>query len=358
MSELFAGRYELIDPVGHGGAGTVWRVWDHRRRTYVAAKVLRHGDAGSVLRFVREQSLRVEHRNVVAPAGWAADDDRVLLTMDLVQGGSVHDLLADFGALPVPFVVVVLDQLLDALAAVHGHGIVHRDVKPANLLLAATGRGRPVVRLSDFGIAVVMGEPRLTEDSRVLGTPGYTPPEAMLGADPESRQDLYLAGTVAIEMLTGVRPEPGALPERPAHVPAELWALVERLAAVEPEDRPASASDARDELAAVGIAWVEPRADDPDAVEVFDHAGPLPEGYGPAGPVGTTPAAAPAQSVPTAAAAAPTQVQSGVSFGSYPPTAALQPTTPGQSIRGRVLVAGAALAVGVLLIVLALTGTL
>ncbi|MCZ9339811.1 serine/threonine protein kinase, partial [Streptomyces sp. TRM76130] len=87
MGEVFAGRYELVDPIGRGGVGAVWRAWDHRRRRYVAAKVLQQRDAHSLLRFVREQALRIDHPHVLAPASWAADDDKVLFTMDLVTGG-------------------------------------------------------------------------------------------------------------------------------------------------------------------------------------------------------------------------------------------------------------------------------
>lgn len=111
------GRYLLVDPIAEGGMGSVWRAWDAQRREYVAAKLLRPADAGSLLRFVREQSLRVGHPHVVAPNGWAAQDDQVLLTMDLVRGGSVSDLLRDHGTLPVPYAAALVDQLLQALTA-------------------------------------------------------------------------------------------------------------------------------------------------------------------------------------------------------------------------------------------------
>ncbi len=100
MGEVFAGRYELVDPIGRGGVGAVWRAWDHRRRRYVAAKVLQQSDAHSLLRFVREQALRIDHPHVLAPASWAADDDKVLFTMDLVAGGSLVHLIGDYGPLP------------------------------------------------------------------------------------------------------------------------------------------------------------------------------------------------------------------------------------------------------------------
>src|SRR6266487_1032935 len=90
----FVGRYALADPIAEGGTGRVWRAWDAQRREYVAAKLLRRADAGPLLRLVGGQSLRVEHPHVAAPTGWAAEDDQVLLTMDLVRGGSLADLLA------------------------------------------------------------------------------------------------------------------------------------------------------------------------------------------------------------------------------------------------------------------------
>ncbi|WP_157881336.1 serine/threonine-protein kinase, partial [Streptomyces phaeochromogenes] len=181
MGEVFAGRYELVDPIGRGGVGAVWRAWDHRRRRYVAAKVLQQSDAHSLLRFVREQALRIDHPHVLAPASWAADDDKVLFTMDLVGGGSLVHLIGDYGPLPPAFVCTLLDQLLAGLAAVHAEGVVHRDIKPANILLEATGTGRPRLRLSDFGISMRLGEPRLTETNYVVGTPGYFAPEQLLG---------------------------------------------------------------------------------------------------------------------------------------------------------------------------------
>ncbi len=203
MGEVFAGRYELVDPVGRGGVGAVWRAWDHRRRRYVAAKVLQQRDAHALLRFVREQALRIDHPNVLAPASWAADDDQVLFTMDLVAGGSLVHLVGDYGPLPPAFVCTLLDQLLAGLAAVHAEGVVHRDIKPANLLLEATGTGRPRLRLSDFGIAMRLGEPRLTETNLVVGTPGYLAPEQMMGAEPDFPADLFAVGLVALYLLEG-----------------------------------------------------------------------------------------------------------------------------------------------------------
>lgn len=306
--ELFAGRYALVDPIGDGGMGSVWRAFDAKRRRYVAVKLLRPSDASSLLRFVREQSLRVDHPHVVAPSSWAADDDKVLLAMDLVRGGSVEHLLGDYGALPLEYIAVLIDQLLDALVTVHAHGIVHRDVKPANLLLEPTGRARPVLRLSDFGIAAVIGEPRLTNTELVIGTPGYVAPECARGGRPDPRQDLYSVGVVLIQMLTGEPPPASKDGIEPVfdEAPDAMKHVISALSAADPVDRPASAARARElwreALAACDIGTVDPT--DPDAVEVFAHVEPLPEGFGPDGPTAT--AAANAGTRPDPASEQPT----------------------------------------------------
>ncbi|MET9355130.1 protein kinase [Streptomyces sp. NPDC006617] len=293
MGEVFAGRYELVDPIGRGGVGAVWRAWDHRRRRYVAAKVLQQRDAHSLLRFVREQALRIDHPHVLAPASWAADDDQVLFTMDLVTGGSLVHLVGDYGPLPPEFVCTLLDQLLSGLAAVHGEGVVHRDIKPANLLLEATGTGRPRLRLSDFGIAMRLGEPRLTETNLVVGTPGYLAPEQMMGAEPDFPSDLFAVGLVALYLLEGAKPDAKVLvqhfaehgtPPAPRGIPEPLWQVVATLLQPDPPARFRTATGARKALAAAVELLPEPGPDD-ELIEIFDQVGPLPTGFGPEGPL-------------------------------------------------------------------------
>ena len=135
VGEVFAGRYELLDLIGEGGMGSVWRVHDRRENRVVAAKVLRQSDAVSLLRFVREQAVRVRHPHVVTPLGWAGEDDRVLFTMPVVEGGSVATLVGDHGPLPPLVVAELVRQLLGALGAVHEAGLVHRMVicRPGNV---------------------------------------------------------------------------------------------------------------------------------------------------------------------------------------------------------------------------------
>ncbi|MFY4721782.1 protein kinase domain-containing protein [Streptomyces sp. LaBMicrA B280] len=297
MGEMFNGRYELADPIGRGGAGDVWRVWDHRRRRYVAAKVLQQRDAHSLLRFVREQALRIDHPHVLAPASWAADDDQVLFTMDLVAGGSLVRLVNDYGPLPPAFVCVLLDQLLSGLAAVHAEGVVHRDIKPANILLEATGTGRPRLRLGDFGIAMRFGEPRLTETNLVVGTPGYLAPEQLAGADPDFTADLFAVGLVAVYLLEGAKPDAKKLvryftehgtPGAPKGIPGPLWEVVATLLQPDPGARYRSATGARKSLAPVIELLPEPTLDD-EPIEIFDQLPSLPPGFGPSGPLRSSP---------------------------------------------------------------------
>ncbi|MFI2735032.1 serine/threonine-protein kinase [Streptomyces sp. NPDC018711] len=292
MGEVFAGRYELVDPIGRGGAGAVWRAWDHRRRRYVAAKVLQQSDAHTLLRFVREQALRIDHPHVLAPASWAADDDKVLFTMDLVAGGSLAHVVGDHGPLPPRFVCTLLDQLLSGLATVHAEGVVHRDVKPANLLMEVTGTGRPHLRLSDFGISMRKGEPRLTETNYVVGTPGYLAPEQLLGAEPDFTADLFAVGLVGLHLLQGRKPDSQALvehflahgaPGAPEGVPEPLWQVLTGLLQPDPRARFRTATGARTALnAAVEMLPAQGPAEEP--VQIVDRLGPLPPGFGPEGP--------------------------------------------------------------------------
>lgn len=236
-----AGRYLLLDEIGAGATGSVWRAWDLREGRHVAAKVLGRHDDALLQRFVREQAVRVQHPHVVTPAGWAAADERVLLSMDLIAGGSLATLLEDHPALPEGTVAELLDQLLQALVAVHAAGVVHRDVKPANLLLEPTGDGRPHLRLADFGIAGLLGASRLTR-SGPIGTYGWAAPEQEQGASPDPRQDLYSVGVLGRRLLTGH--DPTHVAAGPARPRGPLGALLEALADPDPDLRPACAAAA------------------------------------------------------------------------------------------------------------------
>lgn len=203
---LLAGRYELRDEIGRGATGVVWRAWDRRWRTHVAVKVFHAaGPTGPCL----------VHPHVLAQVPTVAEDGTVLAVMDLVRGGSLLDLCVEHGRLPEAFVAIVVDQLLQALVAVHDLGLVHRDVKPANLLLDATQAGRPRVRLADFG------------DETTIGTPGYLAPEREGGAPAHASQDVYAAGVLTRRLLD--RPGP-------------LVTLADAMSRTDPQKRPSAAA--------------------------------------------------------------------------------------------------------------------
>jgi len=279
MGEVFAGRYELVDPLAAGGYGTVWRVWDRREQTYRVAKVLKQSDSESLLRFVREAGRRIDNPHVVMPIGWAGEDDRVLIAMPLVRGGSLAALIREYGGLPLDWALEVTDQLLDALGAVHSAGLIHRDVKPANILLEPTPDGYPDVRLGDFGIATPRDEPRLTQLHGVIGTPGYVSPEATAGDDPDPRQDLYAVGAVLVEMLTGQKPSRTEPVRVPPGLPYEVAAFIASLVAPLGQRLP-SAAAARQALAGIVTPAMQPHT-----IEVGDQTPPLPEDWGPHGPL-------------------------------------------------------------------------
>ncbi|NUP48834.1 MAG: serine/threonine protein kinase [Catenulispora sp.] len=274
MSEVVAGRYVLIDRIGAGGAGEVWRAFDRRTRGYCAAKVIRHPEAATLVRAVFEQGVRLDHPHVVTPYAWAADDEQVLLAMPLVRGGSLAVLLRDHGSLPPRYGAEILRQLLVALHHVHTAGLVHRDVKPANVLLEPTGTGAPHARLADFGLVLTPDRPRVTGTFMVVGTRAYMAPESLKRGDQGVAQDLYAAGLVGTEMIGSTA--------------GPLSSLLTTLTASDPAYRPRSAGQALQHLDDLLTGWplqtpaMIPDADEP--VEVFEQIGPLPSGWGPTGP--------------------------------------------------------------------------
>ncbi|MFG2332890.1 protein kinase [Streptomyces sp. NPDC048604] len=271
---MLADRYRLLAPIARGAQGTVWRAVDTRAAQgsgaeEVAVKV--SGDAGveSLLRLVCEQSVRIGHPHVLTPLDWFVRAGEAWLVLPLVRGGTVAGLLADYGELPPSAGLSIAEQLLDALAAVHAAGLVHRDVKPSNVLLAATGEGRPHAYLGDFGVARVLPHVQLTSPGFVTGTPDYLAPEIRAGGDSSPAQDVYAAGLVLRDL--------GAPP-----------ALVAAMTAARPQARP-SAAAARDELARARAAlgperWPAIWADEPfvipDQFEEAPQAGDVPTGPG------------------------------------------------------------------------------
>ncbi|SHF40288.1 Stk1 family PASTA domain-containing Ser/Thr kinase [Streptoalloteichus hindustanus] len=207
-------RYRVDALLARGGMSVVYRGLDTRLDRPVAIKVMDDrfsGDRKFTDRFEREAraAARLHHPGIVAVHDQGVDrrvdGDRVFLVMELVEGGTVRDLLREHGALPVPLALSVLEPVLSALAAAHNAGLVHRDVKPENVLI---GRGG-VVKVADFGLVRAVAEAGTTSASVILGTVAYLAPEQVATGAADARSDVYSAGLVLYEMLTGVPPYTG-----------------------------------------------------------------------------------------------------------------------------------------------------
>jgi eukaryotic-like serine/threonine-protein kinase len=254
---LVAGRLRLVDVIGTGGNGPVHRAWDRRTRRFVA--VQRAPGAATDLR-------GLHHPHLLTPTELVADR---FVVSPVVRGGSVEQLLAGHGRLPVDYVAVLLDQLLDALAGLHHAGWVHRDVKPSNLLLEPSGTGRPHLRLADFGASRHVGAREA--GGRCEGTPGYMAPETREGSPAHPRADLFAAGVTSTELLLG-RP-----PHGPDDVPrSRLRPILVSLVALDPADRPASAAQARARLRELGVPAGAPWQRRPHPPDVPDRLGEPP----------------------------------------------------------------------------------
>ncbi|WP_114854973.1 serine/threonine-protein kinase [Brachybacterium sp. YJGR34] len=264
MSDVIAGRIELLDPLARGASGSLWRAIDRRYGVVCAAKVMRQRDGADVLRFVREQTVGSaqglgRHPHLLPPYTWVAEDDTIVLVMPLVHGGTLAGAIAEHGALSPALTAQLLRQLLDALSAMHASHWVHRDVKPANLLLDSTGDGPPHLLLADFGIALHETDVRLTETGFVHGTPGFMAPELLEGAGTSFAQDVWAAGACALEALDPLppreRPAPEELPDRASRTlagsadpaAAGLEHLLRSLLDLDPARRP-SAAGAREAI--------------------------------------------------------------------------------------------------------------
>ncbi|MGI5179505.1 protein kinase domain-containing protein [Dactylosporangium sp. CA-152071] len=263
VGRLLNGRYELRSVIGRGGMADVWLAFDGRLDRPVAVKML-HDQGGAdpsiPERFEREAhtAARLSHPSIVAVYDVGVDGVTPYLVMELVQGHSLADELAR-GPLDPRRAVRIAEQVCDALAAAHDAGVVHRDVKPANILIGDEGR----VKVCDFGIARITdrAQAALTAPATVVGTSSYMAPEQVLGEPVDARTDLYALGCVLYAMLTGRPPftegspvqiawqqiHQAAVPVtvlRPG-LPPRLAGLVGALLAKRARDRPASAAQVR-----------------------------------------------------------------------------------------------------------------
>ena len=278
VGELIAGRYELEELVGSGGMATVYRAHDRLLERPVALKILHEQfsqDAEALERFGREARAvaQLAHPNIVTVIDRGEDAGRPYIVFEYVGGENLKQLVAREGPLPVPTVIELGLQVARALEAAHGRGVVHRDVKPQNVLLADEGRAK----VTDFGIARARGTEGMTLTGTIMGTSDYIPPEQARGEAAGEPGDVYSLGVVLFELLTGRLPYeaenavavamrhvndpvPSVRELRP-DVPPRLEALVRRALAKEPRDRFASMSDLVAELEACGRGDMAPPSD-------------------------------------------------------------------------------------------------
>ncbi|MFB9833835.1 serine/threonine-protein kinase [Actinoallomurus acaciae] len=212
--EILAGRYRLLDVIGRGGMGIVWRAWDTDLDRTVAIKELRLPDGVDesergtfYARLEREAraAARLKHPWIVTVHDRLTVGDRPWIVMEYVEGGSLQDLLREHGRLEVDAVAALGTKMLTALRAAHAAGVVHRDVKPANVLL----EGERVV-LTDFGIAALEGDSTLTRSGAILGTPAFMAPEQVRGQDATPETDLWSLGATLYAAVEGRAPFGGA----------------------------------------------------------------------------------------------------------------------------------------------------
>ena len=276
---VLGGRYRLLSPLGRGGMGEVWRAVDELLDRHVAVKLIRAGRTGSDevgARFRREARITARlagHPNVVILHDFGQDDapgasGSVYAVMELVPGRPMTAVLRESGPMPVPRAADLVSQAASGLGAAHAAGVVHRDVKPGNLMVVEDGAGGGTVKVLDFGIAAITAATqsrRITQTGQVIGTPLYMSPEQVRGEQVGRAGDLYSLGAILYELLTGRPPfrsdrplsvlrmhlvdVPPAASELRPEIPAPLSDLVASMLAKRAEDRPASAGEVRDRLA-------------------------------------------------------------------------------------------------------------
>jgi len=253
---ILGGRYRLRGRLAVGGMGEVWVAHDDSLARDVAVKVLREefaGDPGFLDRFRTEarNCAQLSHPNIAQLFDYGEQQGSSFLVMELIHGEPLSELLAREPILPLYRLLPILAQTARGLHAAHAAGVVHRDVKPGNLLLSREGR----VKITDFGVSLATNQVPMTAAGMVMGTAQYLSPEQAVGRPATPASDIYSLGIIAYEAIQGHRPFTGAtavdiaiahvkeeVPPITEPVPPELDALIMRMLAKEPANRPRSAA--------------------------------------------------------------------------------------------------------------------
>lgn len=289
---MLCGRYRLDRVIGSGGMAQVWRATDDVLGREVAVKLLHPHlvDNDTLVRRFRQEAIaaaRLSHPGIVGVYDTCSDGSHEAIVMELLDASTLSEHLDRHGPLDADTTVRVALRLLDALEVAHREGLVHRDVKPSNVLLCKDGR----VKIADFGIAKAEDHTELTQEGTLVGTASYLAPEQLLGGEIDLRADLYAVGILVYECLTGRTPFEGdsgaavALarlhsdPPDPrrlrADVPAPLAATVNRALRRDPDERFQSAAELRAALLEDGVPAPVP----PPAVPVLEEVEPEPESF-------------------------------------------------------------------------------
>jgi serine/threonine protein kinase/beta-lactam-binding protein with PASTA domain len=287
VGRVLEGRYRVVQRIARGGMSTVYSAVDQRLEREVAVKVMSaslSSDPAFADRFAREARVaaKLSHPNAVSVYDQGTDGRDVFLVMELVRGRTLRDLIRERGALHPALAVSIMEPVLGALAAAHRAGLVHRDVKPENILLSDDG----AVKVADFGLArAVEADATSTRTGLMMGTVAYCPPEQISRGTADARSDVYAAGIVLFELLTGSAPYVGDSAMAVAYqhvnsdvpppssrrrgVPTALDEFVQRATRREPSARPLDAgamlAELHDVRTDLGLpVQAVPRAEDPD----------------------------------------------------------------------------------------------
>ena len=295
IGTVLQGRYRVIEPIAQGGMGVVYRAERIGIERQVAIKFLHTligGEREAVARFEREAKAmsKLMHPHCVPVIDFGVHDEAPYIVMEYVQGRTLLDLIAG-GPVEPSRALHIVGQVLSGLAHAHGQGIIHRDVKPANILLVeVTGTGDHA-RILDFGLAKLVGGPGASWSTAqtAVGTPSYMSPEQSRGEEADARADQYAIGVLLHELLTGKKPfygkdpfdilkqhihaEPPPLSREGKQFSRELEAVVRRTLAKQPGDRYASALELRDALTATPEGRIKPR---PYSSASFQATTPIP----------------------------------------------------------------------------------
>ena len=362
VGAVLGDRYQLRHQIAVGGMGEVWAAHDQFLDRDIAIKVLRAEYAGDEAFLVRlrteaRNSARLSHPNIAQLYDYREEDGRGYLVMELVNGQPLSDLLERTPIMPLDRLLPILAQTARALHAAHVAGVVHRDVKPSNILVSRAGR----VKITDFGISTAGGQLTVTAPGMVMGTAQYLSPEQAVGRPATSASDVYALGIIAYEALVGKRPFTGAtaldiavahvneaVPPLPETVDARVATLVMRMLDKDPAKRPRTAADVAHQLDSFVAAT--PPAGIPVVARTTRKVAPAgapdnaPPTVTPASPASTpvsaaadtstsAPASAPAASAPASAPAASARptVPSSISksnSATNPPTIPPDPNVP------------------------------